>query len=233
MLSQLVTAWQLDRAAGAWLTIAVQIGFVSGAVLSALLTLADRIGPRRLIFIGTLIASAATGLLIMAAGLGIALPLRFATGFGLAFVYPPFVKLVASWFRAGRGTAMGTMLGALTLGTAAPHIVRGLGAADWRIVCIATSLMCLAGGLVAEFVLHDGPFPFPRAPFDPRRITIVLRHRATRLVALAYLGHMWELYAMWNWFPAFARERLAAQGYSTAVASLYAGAAIGCGAFGC
>jgi MFS family permease len=233
VLPQLKAAWALEPVEAAALTIAVQLGFVAGALLSALLTLPDRIGPRRLILVGALLAGASTGALALAADLSAGLALRALTGFGLAFVYPPFVKLVASWFREGRGTAMGVMLGALTLGTAAPHLVRFAGGADWRLVCLLTAAMSAAGGLLAELAVRDGPFPFARAPFDPRQIVRVAGCRGARLAALGYFGHMWELYAMWTWFPAFAGERFAAEGLDASWAALYAGLAIALGVAGC
>lgn len=233
VLPQVTAEWELTPVGGAMLTIAVQLGFVTGAVLSAFFTLADRIGPRRLILVGAIAAGLSTAALASAHGLASALPSRFLTGFGLAFVYPPFVKLVASWFRERRGTAMGILLGALTLGTAAPHFVRAAGGADWRAVALVTAAMSLAGGLMAELVVRDGPYPFARAPFDPRQVARVLKNRGARLAMLGYFGHMWELYAMWSLFPLFLSMRFGEQGYAAELASLAAGLAIAGGAIGC
>src|SRR5829696_1689295 len=104
-----------------------------------------------------------------AAWLTIAVQLRFATGFFLAGVYPPAFKLISTWFKKGRGVALGILAGALVVGNAMPHLVNGLGGLDWRLVIYVTSALTLAGGLVAEFAVKEGPFPFPRATFDPRQ----------------------------------------------------------------
>ena len=131
-LPQLVALWDLSATTAAWLTIAVQIGFVAGALTSAALTLSDILPPRRMILLGAAGAAAANALLYVADGPDLAIPLRLATGFFLAGVYPPALKSMATWFRAGRGTGLGVLVGALTLGSAAPHLINGLGGVDWR-----------------------------------------------------------------------------------------------------
>src|ERR671938_1184823 len=146
------------------------------------------------------------GLLEIASGSAVGIPLRFATGFFLAGVYPPALKLMSTWFRKGRGTALGILLGALTVGSATPHLVNGLGGLDWRLVVYVTSSLTFAGGLIAEFAVGEGPFPFARGQFDPQQIRRVFTNRGVRLASLGYFGHMWELYAMWTWFLAFFTE---------------------------
>jgi MFS family permease len=227
VITQLREEWGLSDSVAAWLTIAVQIGFVTGAVVSSLLNLADVMPPQRLILIGACGAAIANaGLLLGEAG---ALPFRFATGFFLAGVYPPTLKLMATWFRSGRGEALGLLVGALTVGSATPHLVNAFGGSEWQNVVVATSVLTLLGGLVALSV-SEGTFPFPRAPFDPHQIRSVLRDRDVRLTSLGYFGHMWELYAMWAWFAVFMRE---AAGRSAFTASLVTFAVIASGAFGC
>ena len=203
VLPQLRQEWGLGTAAASWLTIAVQLGFVCGALASATLNLADRIPPRRLVLYGTIGAAVANLGLVMADGIATAVPLRLVTGAFLAVVYPPALKCVATWFRAGRGTAMGVMVGALTVGSALPHLVRGVADIPWESVIVVTSALTVAGGLIAELVASDGPFVFPSARFDPRQMGAVLLHRPTRLASMGYFGHMWELYAMWAWFAVF------------------------------
>ena len=235
VLPQLREEWGLSPTAASWLTIAVQLGFVAGAVISAVTNLADIVAPRRLILAGSLIAATANlGLLAVSTPTG-AVALRFATGVALAAVYPPALKAMSTWFRAGRGAALGIMVGALTLGSALPHLVNGAGGVSWQAVIVTTSLLTVAGGLVAGFVFHDGPFGFPRAVFDPRQIGRLSRDRAVRLASTGYFGHMWELYAMWAWFAAFATDALAAHGVAdpARTASLLAFAVIGAGAVGC
>jgi MFS family permease len=237
VLPRLAEQWDLSSSTGAWLTIAVQIGFVSGAVASAALTLADVVPPRRLILIGAAGAAVANAGLLAADGAGTATLLRLATGFFLAGVYPPAMKSMATWFRRDRGTALGILVGALTLGSAGPHLVHGLGGADWRFVIAATSLLTLAGGLLAELAGREGPFPFPRAVFDPRQAGRAFADRGVRLASLGYFGHMWELYAMWTWFLVFYAGVLEGAGVASLAAERGAAFAtfgvVGIGALGC
>jgi MFS family permease len=228
VVPQLRGEWALGDTAAAWLTIAVQLGFVTGALVSAVLNVADVVAPRTVILTGAAGAAAANALLGAVSGVGPAIPLRFLTGFFLAGVYPPALKLMATWFQRGRGTALGILVGALTLGSATPHLVNALGGLDWHTVVYATSALTLAGGLLA-LAVRDGPYPFPPATFDPHQARRVFANRGVRLASLGYFGHMWELYAMWAWFVVF---------YSVAVESgtgaAYATfAVIGAGAAGC
>src|SRR5262249_37768301 len=159
---------------------------------------------RALIVLSAIAAAAVNAGFGMSPGPGLGLPLRFLTGVFLAGVYPTGLKLMATWFRSDRGLALGIMIGSLSLGSAAPHLVRGLGAAfPWRDVVLATSGLTLAGALVGSVALREGPFPFPRARFDPSQAGRVLRDRGVRLACIGYFGHMWELYAMWGWVAVF------------------------------
>ena len=229
VLPELRAEWALSDSAGAWLTIAVQLGFVVGAVASSLVNLSDLVSPRLLILGGSAGAAAANALLVTADGPRAAIPLRFATGVFLAGVYPPALKLMATWYRAGRGTALGVVVGALTVGSAGPHLVNGLGGLDPDTVLAATSALTIAGGLVAWLAVGEGPFPFPRATFDPRQAGLVFANRGVRLASLGYFGHMWELYAMWAWFLVFFRAASGADS-GAAVATF---AVIGIGGLGC
>jgi MFS family permease len=226
--------WALSTTAASLLTIAVQLGFVVGAVLSAALSLADRFAPRRVMAAGALGAAAVNAGLLVVGSAGPAVALRFLTGVALALVYPPGLKAMATWFRARRGLALGVMVGALTLGSALPHLVRGLGGLDWRTVVIVTSVATLVGGALA-LVGEDGPFPFPRATFDPRMAIEVLRQREVRLASFGYFGHMWELYAMWAWVGAFLAASFERSGSAAAETAAAYGAfgAVGIGAAGC
>jgi MFS family permease len=228
VVPQLRDEWSLGDNEAAWLTIAVQLGFVAGALLSAALTLPDVVSPRIVLLAGALGAATSNLLLAAANGPETAIPLRFATGFFLAGVYPPALKLMATWFRTGRGTALGILVGALTLGSALPHLVNGLGGLDWKLVVYATSLLTALGGLVAWGV-REGPHRFPTAVFDPRQAPLVLRNRGVRLASLGYFGHMWELYAMWAWFLVF----FSAEVSGSRAAAFATFAVIGAGAVGC
>jgi MFS family permease len=142
---------------------------------------------------------------------------------------------MSTWFTTGRGMALGVMVGALTLGSALPHLVNGLGGLDWQVVILATSASALMGGVIAEFVATDGPDPFPSAPFDPRQAGRAWRHQGVRLSSLGYFGHMWELYAMWAWFAAFFADTLTDGGNDDVrtAAALATFVVIGAGALGC
>lgn len=203
VVAQLRTQWHLTATVGSLLTISVQLGFVAGALISATVSLADLVPPRRLMLYGALGASAANAAMLVLHGAAEAVALRFFTGLFLAGVYPPALKAMATWFRRGRGTALGIMVGALTLGTATPQLVAALGGLRWQVVIAATSLLTVAGGAVAEWLGRDGPFGFSRARFDPRQARNALANRAVRLASIGYFGHMWELFAMWAWFAAF------------------------------
>jgi MFS family permease len=222
VLPQLHEAWGLAPGTAAWLTIAVQIGFVCGALVSSLFNLSDIMSPRHVILGGAVGAAMANLLLRIAGGPAVGIPLRFATGFFLAGVYPPAFKLMSTWFREGRGLALGVLAAAIVLGNGSPHLVNGLGELDWRIVIYATSAMTLTGGLIAEFAVREGPFPFPRATFDPRQAGRAFANRGVRLASLGYIGHMWELFAMYAWFSVFFADALAARGIAAGSAAAYA-----------
>jgi MFS family permease len=234
VVRQLAPEWHLSRAATAWLTIAVQIGFVAGALAATLTNLLDIYSSRAVLIFSSVGAALVNAGFAAAHGPGVALALRFATGFFLAGVYPTALKLMATWFQAGRGRALGIMVGALTIGSAAPHLVNALGGWPWRSVVLATSALTLAGALLATLAFHEGPFPFPRAKFDIAEGGRVLRNRGVRLACLGYFGHMWELYAMWAWYQVFLFDSLTKSGLHEVrtLASLGAFAVIGAGFLG-
>lgn len=234
VLPSLRAIWSLDGGLAALLTISVQLGFVAGALVSALTNLPDRV-PARWVFIASCLgAAAANGLVALASSAEAALPLRFLTGLFVAGIYPPALKIMATHFRTGRGFALGTMVGALTLGSALPHLVNGSGGLPWQLVVLASSAMTVAGALVVALLVRDGPYPFPRGSFEPRFILRAMADPAVRLANIGYFGHMWELYAMWSWFAVFFADSVSASGGNAPNAGpLGAFIAIAAGAAGC
>jgi MFS family permease len=232
VIPQLRSEWSLSDGTAAWLTIAVQLGFVTGALVSSLLNLSDVVSPRPVILGGAAGAATANVLLIAVTGPAVAIPLRFMTGFFLAGVYPPAMKLMSTWFVKNRGVALGILVSAITLGSAGPHLVNGLGGLNWHTTVYITSLLTLAGGVLG-FMVRQGPFPFPKATFDPRQAGIVFSNRGVRLASFGYFGHMWELFAMWAWFHVFFGDVLREGGSAPGSAAAYATfAVIGIGAVG-
>jgi MFS family permease len=226
--------WQLNDSSVSWLTVAVQLGFVFGTLLSAFLNLPDVLNVRYLFalcaFAGAL-TNAAFG--SYAHGIRGGIVLRFLTGMFLAGVYPPGMKIMATWFRRGRGMALGVLVGALTLGKASPYLVNALGSANWRQNIYFVSLLALVGGLIVLLFVRDGPHAVAAAPFNWKQAIVVFQNRGVRLASFGYFGHMWELYAMWAWIPVMIRASMLAHGNSGLPAEVASFLVIGCGAIGC
>lgn len=201
--AQLSALWGLDAPAAAMLTTVVQIGFVAGTATAALLNLADVIPARRYMATSAVLAALANAALLVAPGYGAALLARALTGFFLAGVYPPAMKMAATWFQSGRGLAIGTIVGALTIGKAMPYLSSALPGLDWQWVVASASLGALVAAALIAIGYRDGPFAFPQRRFSFHLVGSVLRDRPTRLAIGGYLGHMWELYAMWTLTAAF------------------------------
>jgi MFS family permease len=231
---QVAAEWHLDAATTAWLTLSVQLGFVAGTLLSAVLNLSDVIRARHLFAACAFLGAATNALLAWRVHtVGPAIVLRVLTGAFLAGVYPPGMKLVATWYREGRGFALGVVVGALTLGKASPYLVNAFGSSNWRVNVGLASIIAAAGGLVVVLFVREGPFALPNQPFDLSQIAQVVRNRGVRLANFGYFGHMWELYAMWTWAPVMIRASLAATGDRPFYAEAASFLVIGSGAVGC
>ncbi len=235
VIPALGTPW-MDDAAKAWLSMAVTLGFVVGTAVSTVLTLADWLGARRLFVICAVFGAVANLLLLVTIdSLAAVLACRFVTGLAMAGTYPPGMKLAASWFVRERGLAVGTLVGALTFGGAAPHFLNFLGGLAWPRVIVATSIAALLGAVVMQTLVRDGPHAQARSPFDPRCIGALLRNRGVVLANLGYFGHMWELYAMWSWIGLYFVEAFTRAGVPAAprTSSLVTAAVIAAGGVSC
>ena len=244
----LKTAWDLSPLEQAWLTISVQLGFAAGALASAVWNLADRWPAPRL-----LAACALAGTLLNAAiaisitnefartplGFVTVLLLRAATGAMLAGVYPVGMKLMASWFRRGRGLAIGVMVGALTVGSGTPHLLRALpldtfaATETWRLVLLASSCCSLLAALLGSLLIRTGPWLPKASKFDWSYFLRVWQDEPLRRANFGYLGHMFELYAMWTWAPQLLRDAYERAGHSPSSAALASFVTVASGVIGC
>jgi MFS family permease len=235
--AQFTALWHLTPQQAGWLTTVVQLGFVAGTAVSATLNFADIFPARTLFSVSALLGAAANFSILFAGGFSSGLVARFATGFFLAGVYPPAMKMISTWFKDQRGLAIGCIVGALTIGKATPYLVHAFPSAGISQVISIASLCAIAGSLLIAFTYSDGPHAFASRRFSWGLVTLVTREREWRLATLSYLGHMFELYAFWTWIPVFLAASIAAKNGTApqlgGMVSLISFSVIAVGGIGC
>ena len=201
---ELIEVWNLSSNSEAWLSSSVPIGFVIGALFSSYFGVADRFNPRKVFAISAFIGAILNALLVIVDSGFFGILLRILTGITLAGVYPIAVKILSEWFPRKRGLAIGILIAALTLGSSLPHfIVMFFSSLSWKFVIICSSVLALLSAFVISFILEDAPVKSKRLPFSLKVIKKVVMNKPVMLANYGYFGHMWELYAMWTWLPAF------------------------------
>ena len=235
VLPDLQRLWGLTPDALGYMTSSVQLGFIAGTLVFAILAIADVFSPRKIFLICSLTgAFFNAGVYLFADGLMSLMVFRFLTGFFLAGIYPVGMKIAAGWYRQDLGRALGYLVGALVLGTAFPHLLKAIGQSlPWSSVILSVSAIAAFGGLLMYVLVPDGPYLAKSAKFDPSALKVIFQSKNFRSSAFGYFGHMWELYAFWAFVPVMLATYM---GSGTAVSlniPLWAFLIIGVGSIGC
>ena len=201
---ELIEVWNLSSNSEAWLSTSVPIGFVIGALFSSYFGVADRFNPRKVFAVSVFLGAILNALLILVDYAFFGILLRILTGITLAGVYPIAVKILSQWFPKKRGFAIGILIAALTLGSSLPHfVIMFFSSLNWKLVIICTSVLALLSAIIVTYILEDAPIMSEKSPFSLKLIKKVVTNKPVMLANYGYFGHMWELYAMWTWLPAF------------------------------
>ena len=235
ILGDIQRQWSLGESALGYITSVVQLGFIAGTLCFAVLAVSDRFSPRKVFFCCSLLG-AFTNLLIclIAEGFTSLMILRGMTGFFLAGIYPVGMKIASGWYRQGLGKALGFLVGALVLGTAFPHVLKGSGqSVPWETVIVAISLIPAGGGALMLVFVPDGPYLFKGTTFNGRALMLIFERRDLRAAAFGYFGHMWELYTLWAFVPMFLVSYVNAHPELKLNISLWTFGIIAAGSLGC
>lgn len=235
VMGDLIQEFSLPDYALGHLTSAVQFGFISGTLAFAIMTIADRFPPSRVFLICALLGSIANlGTLAEFNTLSILISFRFLTGFFLAGIYPVGMKIAADYYEKGLGLSLGYLVGALVVGTAFPHLLKGYSMSfHWSYVLIITSILATTGGLLMQLLVPPGPFRKMAQQFDPQVFVKVFKNSGFRSAAFGYFGHMWELYAFWAFVPVILTTYNLNYAPSRVDVSMYSFAIIGLGGLAC
>jgi len=235
VLPELQRRWGLPNETLGDITAAVQFGFIAGTLVFAFFAISDRYSPRAIFLICSLLGALSNAATYVLDGqLWPLLSLRFATGFFLAGIYPIGMKIASGWYQRDLGKALGFLVGALVLGTAFPHLIRGLGQTfPWEAVMLAVSAIAALGGALMYVLVPDGPYLRAGKPFDPRSLAVVFKSSEFRGSSFGYFGHMWELYSFWAFVPIFLLAYVARAADANFNISLLSFAIIAAGALGC
>lgn len=235
VLADLQRLWGLSSDALAYMTSSVQLGFIAGTLLFAVLAISDLFSARKIFLACSLLGALCNaGVYLIADGLTSLIIFRFLTGFFLAGIYPVGMKIAADWYQQDLGKAMGFLVGAVVLGTAFPHLLKALGhSLPWSSVILSVSAIAAFGGFVMFILVPDGPYRSKGAKFDPRALRVIFRSRNFRSSAFGYFGHMWELYAFWAFVPVILAAYVGPGTIIRFDISLWTFFIIGAGALGC
>ena len=203
ILGDLQQQWAIGSDALGFMTSAVQLGFIAGTLCFAFFAISDRVSSRIVFFVCSLLGALSNLLIyLIAEGMASLLVLRFITGFFLAGIYPVGMKIAAGWYKQGLGKALGFLVGALVVGTALPHLLKGSGQSIlWQAVIISISAISLTGGILMLLLVPDGPYLFKGTQFNSKSLVVIFQTKELRSAALGYFGHMWELYTLWAFVP--------------------------------